>query len=133
MLTEHRIFHQCDSLVVKYNVLANHFYAIWARDQTPATIAAGYERILLYQRRERCQRLLDNHEAIHGYWADSADWLNQDWYPRARQADLKNHAVVYATDILARRSTEEALQGIAGGSVAGFVDLAMARQVMLRS
>ena len=83
MLTEHRIFHQCDSLVVKYNVLANHFYAIWARDQTPATIAAGYERILLYLRRERYQRLLDNHEAIHGYWADSADWLSQDWYLRA--------------------------------------------------
>jgi hypothetical protein len=46
---------------------------------------------------------------------------------------LKNHAAVYATDILARRSTEEALQGFAGGSVAGFMDLAMARQVMLRS
>ena len=97
------------------------------------TITAGYERILLYLRRERCQRLLDNHEAIHGYWADSADWLSQDWCPRARQAGLRNRAVMYATDILARRSTEEALQGIEGGSVAGFVDLAMARQVMLLS
>ena len=129
LLTEHRIFHQCDSLVVKYNVLANYLYAIRARDQTPAIIAAEYERILLYLRRERCQRLLDNHEAIHGYLAGSADWLSQDWYPRARQTGFKNHA----TDILARRSTEEALQSIAGGSVAGFVDLAMARQVMLRS
>ena len=116
-------------MVVEHKVLASYLYAIWARDQTPAIIAAEYERILLYLQRERCQRLLDNHEAIHGYWADSADWLSQDWYPRARQDGLRNHA----TDILARRSTEEALQGIAGGSVAGFVDLAMAHQAMLRS
>ena len=66
-LIEHRFFHQCDSLVVEYNVLANYLYAIRARDQTPAIIAAGYERILLHLRRERCQRLLNNHEAIHGY------------------------------------------------------------------
>lgn len=130
---EHRLFHQCDSLVVEYNVLANYLYAVWARDQTPTTIAAGHERILQYLQREHCPRLLDNHQAIHGYWAEPADWLSQDWYPRARQGGLTNHAVVYATDILACRSTEEALQGIAGGSVAGFVDLATARRVMLSS
>ena len=127
---EHRILYESNSLVVEYNVLANYFCAIWGRDQTPTTIVEGYERILYYLQREHCQKLLDNHEAICGYWADSADWLSQDWYPRARQAGLRNHAVVYATDILARRSTEEALQGITGGSVAGFEDFATAQQVL---
>ena len=128
---EHRIFHQCDSLVVEYDVLADYLCAIWARDQTPTTIVEGYERILFYLQQEHCQKLLDNHEAIHGYWADSADWLSQDWYPRAREAGLKNHAVVFATDVLARRSTEEALRGITSGSVAGFVDFATAQQELL--
>jgi hypothetical protein len=128
-----RILHESASLVVEYDVVANYIHAIWARNQTPATIGAGYERILEYLEREYCSRLLDNHEAIHGYWAELADWVSLDWYPRARQAGLENHAVVYSTDLLGRRSTEEALQGILGGAVAGFDDVATARRALLGS
>ena len=75
--------------------------------------------------------MLDNHAAIYGYWADLADWVSLDGYPRAQQAGLENYAVVYSTEFLARRSTEEALLGIMGGTVAGFDDVATARRALL--
>jgi hypothetical protein len=126
----HRILHKSDSLVLEYDVVADYIHAIWAREQTPATIATGYECILEHLEREYCHRLLDNHEAIHGYWADLSDWVSLDWYPRARRGGLENHAVVFSSDILGRRSTEEALRGIRGGAVAGFEDVATARRAL---
>lgn len=130
---KHRILHKSDTLVLEYDVVADYIHAIWAREQTSATIVAGYECILEYLEREYCHRLLDNHEAIHGYWANLSDWVGLDWYPRARRAGLENHAVVYSADFLARRSTEAALLGIRGGAVAGFDDVATARRALVGS
>ena len=128
---KHRILYESNFLVLEFDVIADYLHAIWARDQTPTTINEGYERILHHLNREFCHRLLDNHQAIHGYWADQADWVSQNWYPRARHAGLENHAVVYSTDILGRRSTEEALRGMTGGTVAGFEDVDTARRALL--
>jgi hypothetical protein len=130
---KHHLLHESASLVLEYDVVADYIDAIWARYQAPASIEAGYELILNYLERERCHRLLDNHAAIHGYWADRADWVSSDWYPRAQLAGLENYAVVYSADFLARRSTEEALLGITGGAVAGFDDVATARRALLGS
>ena len=77
--------------------------------------------------RQHCPRQLDNHEAIFGYWADLADWVSQDWYPRAQHAGLRNYAVVCSSNFLARHSTEGALLGSTGGIVAGFDDVATTR------
>ncbi|TGE17373.1 hypothetical protein [Hymenobacter elongatus] len=128
---KHRILHESATLVLEYDVVSDYIHAIWAREQTPATIEAGYELILACLGRQHCHRLLDNHAAIHGYWADMAAWFSLDWYPRARRAGLEYHAVVYSTDYLGRRSTEEALHGIVSGAVAGFEDLAVARRALL--
>ena len=130
---KHRILHESAALVLEYDVVEDYIHAIWARDQTPTSIAAGYECILEMLEREYCHRLLDNHEAIHGYWAELADWFSLDWYPRVQRAGLENHAVVYSTDLLGRRSTEEALSGILGGAVAGFDDVDTARRALLSS
>jgi hypothetical protein len=129
----HHILHESASLVLEYDVVVDYIHAIWARHQSSTTIEAGYELILDYLEREHCHRLLDNHEAIYGYWADRADWVSLDWYPRAQLAGLENYAVVYSTDFLARRSTEEVLLGITGGAVAGFDDVATARRALLGS
>ena len=128
---KHRLLHESASIVLEYDVVADYIYAVWARYQSPTTIETGYELILVYLEREHCHRLLDNHEAIHGYWADRADWVSQDWYPRAQLVGLENYAVVYSADLLARRSTEEVLLGITGGAVAGFDDVATARRALI--
>ncbi|MBC6606617.1 hypothetical protein H8B13_07290 [Hymenobacter sp. BT188] len=127
----HRILFVADHLVLEYDALANYLHAIWGREQTLETIQAGYEQILLTLQREHCHRLLDNHGAIHGIWTDSADWLSQNWYPRARRAGLEAHTVVFATEFFGRRSTEEVLRRIAGGVIVGFEDVEVARRALL--
>lgn len=62
-----------------------------------------------------------------------ANWISQDWYPRAQQAGLEAHAVVFAADYFGRRSTEKALHRIAGGTIAGFEDVDIARRALLNT
>jgi hypothetical protein len=128
---QHLILYKSDYLVLEYNALANYMHAMWAAEQTPATIREGYEQILHYLTSEHCHRLLDNHLAIQGIWADLADWVSQDWYPRAQRAGLESQAVVFATDYFGRRSTEAVLRQIAGGAIAGFDDVDTARRALL--
>ena len=128
---QHRVLLVSDHLVLEYDALANYLHAIWGREQTLATIQAGYEQIISALQREHCHRLLDNHRAIHGIWTDLADWVSQDWYPRAQRAGLEVHAIVFATDYFGRRSTEEALKRVAGGAIAGFEDVDTALRALL--
>ena len=94
---------------------------------------AGCERILEYLGRGHGHRRLDNHKAIHGYWANLADWVSLSRYPRAQRAGLKNQAVAYSMDSVSRRSTAEVLRGITGGTFADFDDAATARRALLSS
>ena len=95
---KHRIPHESASLLLEYDVPEGYIHAIWARDQTPTTTTAGCERILEYLGHRHCHRRLDNHKAIHGHWANLADWVTLSRYPRAQRAGLKNQAVVYSMD-----------------------------------
>ncbi|GAB3308179.1 hypothetical protein GCM10027348_39610 [Hymenobacter tenuis] len=127
----HRIVFSSDHLVLEYDVLANYLHAIWGREQTGSTIQAGYEQILLTLQHEFCHRLLDNHRAIEGIWIEAAEWVSQDWYPRAQRAGLQAHAIVYAAEFFGRRSTEEVVRRIAGGAVVGFEEVDVARRALL--
>jgi hypothetical protein len=127
----HLILYKADYLTLEYDALANYLHAIWGPEQTTATLREGYEQILHYLKSEYCHRLLDNHTAMHGIWADLADWVSLDWYPRAQHAGLDNHAVVFATEYFGRRSTEEIISRIAGGTIAGFDNVDAARRALL--
>jgi len=116
----HRLLLQTPTLSVEYDVIDDFIRATWAPDQTVDTIRSGHELLLGKLQRVHCHRLLDDHRHIHGLWADLADWVATDWYPRARAAGLTVHAVIYATDFYGRRSTELALQRVGGGLIAGF-------------
>ncbi|WP_303310067.1 hypothetical protein [Hymenobacter sp. BT730] len=127
----HRVLYQLDFLTLEYDVVEEYLHAVWRGEQTDETIREGYEQILQALGHERCARLLDNHYAIQGIWVSQADWLAHDWYPRAVEAGLRYHAVVYSQDFYSRRSTQEAIAKIPGGLVAAFHREESAKQALL--
>ena len=116
----HRLLSESATLTVEYDVVDDYLRAIWGPKQTGDSIRNGYELLLGKMQRLHCHRLLDDHRNICGLWADLADWVATDWYPRAQGAGLRVHTVIYASDFYGRRSTELALQRVGGGLIAGF-------------
>jgi len=66
-------------------------------------------------------------------WEELADWMATNWYPRAHQAGLLRHAVVFAADFFGHRATELVLARVHYGEMAGFDSEAAARQMLLAS
>lgn len=127
----HQLLAELGFLTLEYDVVAEYIHAIWQGEQTDDTIRQGYEQILHYLHSERCARLLDDHLAIHGLWVSQAGWFAHDWYPRAVEAGLQYHAVVYSQDYFSQRSTQKAIEEVPGGLVAGFSDVGTARNALL--
>ena len=50
---------------------------------------AGCERILEYLGRGHWHQRPSSHKAIHGHWANLADWVTLSQYPRTQRAGLK--------------------------------------------
>lgn len=116
----HQLMYSAANLAIEYDLVDDFMRARWAREQTVETIQAGYAQILVELKAVYCHRLLDDQRLINGLWAELADWVALDWYPRAQQAGLSSHAVIYATEFFERRSIELALARVAGGLIAGF-------------
>jgi hypothetical protein len=127
----HRILSELGYLTLEYDAVEEYIHAIWQGEQTDETIREGYEQILYYLHLERCARLLDNHLAIHGLWVSQAHWFAHDWYPRAVEAGLQYHTIVYSQDYFSQRSTQQAIDEVPGGLVAGFTDVEVARKALL--
>jgi hypothetical protein len=54
-----------------------------------------------------------------------------DWYPRAHQAGLRRHAVIFAENYFGHRATELALAQVADCQLVGFASEADARRMLL--
>jgi hypothetical protein len=128
----HRLLYQSPALVLDYDLIDNFLHARWTPAQTLATTQAGYEQILLELPPLHCHRLLDDRRAAHLMWDELATWMATDWYPRAHQAGLLRHAVVFAEDFFGHLATKLVLARVDGdGQLAGFSSEAAARQMLL--
>lgn len=127
----HRILFESPSLVLEYDMLDDYIHAQWTENQTSGSMREGYEHILEALQQHFCHRLLDNHLLIRENWAELVEWFATDWYPRAQQAGLQAHTVVFSMDFFGRRSTELALQMVPGGLIAGFESQEAARNALL--
>ena len=116
-----RILSQTPALTILYDPVYECLLARWSAVQTLDSLRAGYTLLLEKMQRYACSRLLDDHRELHLLWADLADWFDTNWTPRARQAGLTSHAVVFARYIFARSSTELVLRRVRAGNLsAGF-------------
>jgi len=116
-----RLLSHTPTLTIQYDPVNECLLARWSSEQTLGSLRAGYTLLLEKMQRHACSRLLDDHRQLHLLWADLADWFGTTWAPRARQAGLTAHAVVYARYFFARSSTELALRRVRGsGLTAGF-------------
>ena len=127
----HHQLHQSASLILDYDLVDNVLNARWTSAQTLATTRAGYELILTELPVLHCQRLLDDRRESHLMWDELADWMATDWYPRAHQAGLHHHAVVFAKDFFGHRATEVVLARIDDGQLVGYDSEATARRALL--
>ena len=99
----------------------------------PPTTRAGYEQMLVELQQVHCHRLLDDRLQAHLMWDELAHWLANNWYPRARQAGLTAHAVVFAADFYGHRATEVVMAEVGGGLMRGFSSEEDARRALLES
>jgi len=127
----HRLLYQSDALTLDYDVVDDYLHATWAREQDAATTRAGYEHMLVQLQAVHCHRLLDDRQQAHLMWDELADWLATDWYPRAHQAGLTAHCVVFSADFYGHRATEVVIAEVGGGQMLGFDSEAAARRALL--
>jgi hypothetical protein len=127
----HHLIHQSAALVLDYNLVDNVLHARWGPEQTLATTQAGYEQIILEIQPLHCHRLLDDRQESHLMWEELADWMATDWYPRACQAGLTAHAVVFATDFFGQLATEKVLTRLGKSSMTGYTSAEAARRALL--
>jgi hypothetical protein len=127
----HWFLFESSALVLDYDLVDNILHARWGPAQTLVTTQAGYERILRALPPMHCHRLLDDRSESHLMWEELATWMATDWYPRAHQAGLLRHAVVFAVDFFGHRATEEVLARVHDGELVGFNSEAAARHMLL--
>ncbi len=127
----HHLIHQSAALVLDYDVVDNILHARWGPEQTLATTQAGYEQIILEIQPLHCHRLLDDRQESHLMWEELAEWMATDWYPRACQAGLTTHAVVFATDFFGQLATEKVLARLGKSSMTGYTSAEDARRALL--
>ena len=109
-----------DSLTLEYNAVEDYLEATWHGAFTSEVIKQGYEQILFFLQKERCHKLLDNHQDVQGLWVELTDWLAYDWHQRAETAGLQFHAAVYSRDYFSRLSTDRAIGLVRHGIAKGF-------------
>ena len=130
----HWILSESSALVLDYDLVDNILHARWGSEQTLATTQAGYEQILRELPPLHWHWLLDDRRASHLMWEELATWMATDWYPRAHQAGLLRHAVVFAADFFGHLATELVLARVDGdGQLVGFDSEAAAHHMLLAS
>ena len=129
----HHLLQQSASLILDYDLVDNVLEARWTAEQTLDTTRAGYEQILAELPALHCHRLLDDRRESHLMWDELANWMATDWYPRAHQAGLRHHAVVFANDFFGHRATEVVLARMDDGQLVGYDSETAARQALLAS
>ena len=127
----HRLIHQSTALTLDYDVVENYLHAVWAPEQDLSTTRTGYEQILTQLPTVHCHRLLDDRRQAHLMWEELAQWLATDWYPRAFQAGLTMHCVVFSSDFYGHRATEVVMAAVGGGVMRGFSSEEAARRALL--
>jgi len=127
----HWLLSESPALVLEYDLVDNFLHARWGPAQTPATTQAGYEQILRELPPLRCHLLLDDRRESRLMWEELADWMATDWYPRAQQAGLRRHAVVFAGNFFGHLATELVLARVHDGQLVGFDSEAAARHMLL--
>lgn len=127
----HRLLHQSAELVLDYDLVDDFLPARWGPVQTLATTQAGYEQILVDIQPVHCHRLLDDRRESHLMWDKLADWMATDWYPRACQAGLTRHAVVFAANFFGHLATEKVLVRLGQRSMTGYDAEPAARRALL--
>ncbi|AMM50119.1 hypothetical protein TH61_01525 [Rufibacter sp. DG15C] len=112
-----------DFLNLEYNAVDDILISTWKGNLSNAEIKQGYESISLHLKKNFCHKLLDNHKDVRGLWAELADWVALDWYPRAKAAGLEYHACIYSTNTFSHLSTEKAIEMMQQTGIAqGFED-----------
>jgi hypothetical protein len=127
----HRFLFESPTLSLDYDLVDDILHARWGPTQTLATTQAGYEQILLALPPMHCHRLLDDRRHSRLMWEELAGWMAADWYPRAHQAGLLRHAMVFATNFFGHRATELVLARVHDGELVGFDLEAAARHMLL--
>ena len=127
----HRLLYQSAALVLDYDLVDDFLHARWGPVQTLATIQAGYEQILLEIQPVHCHRLLDDRRESHLMWDELADWMATDWYPRACQAGLTAHVVVFAADFFGHLATNKVLARLGQSAMLGYDSEQTARRALL--
>ncbi|MGV3641627.1 MAG: hypothetical protein ACO1NZ_13965 [Adhaeribacter sp.] len=94
-------------LTIQYDVLDDYMSAIWTGEQTGQSIMEGCELILRHLEKQHCHKVLNDNTQVKGMWADTADWVANNWLPRMQQAGCQYFAHVYSPDLYSRLSADK--------------------------
>ena len=97
-------------ITIHYNAIDDILFADWTGEQTRETIMDGCEKMLLYLKQFRCQKILNDNTNVTSIWSHAAEWVETDWFPRLSAAGCAFLAWIYSPNIYSKLSADEALR-----------------------
>jgi hypothetical protein len=109
-LLNHHTLYESDTVCIYYDFVDDWLYVDWIGEQTLETIKTGCEKLLSFLVLEHSHKLLNDNTRVKNIWSDAAEWIADDFTPRAAAAGLEYCAWVYSPDQFSRLSTDEVLE-----------------------
>lgn len=91
-------------------------HANWKGYQSMNTGTRGCECILELMARHKAYRVLNDNTNVRGLWMEVAEWAAKDWFPRMKQAGMRQFAWIYSPTKFSQLSTDVALALIDTGA-----------------
>lgn len=124
----HRVLFRNEFYTIEYNTIDNWVKIIWANIQSEDKIHEGYEKALQHLHGQNAAKLLDDQSNARNLLNEVAEWLINNWYPRAMAGGLKFHALVYTWNNYNHLAAEKLKNTLRGGIIQGFEDITVAKK-----
>ncbi len=115
-------------ITITYDALNHTVCNNWVGYQTFESIVAGANACAESLQRHNCPNLLNDNRQVIGPWNHAVEWIATDWTPRVIANGLRCFAHVVNPDSLAKMSSEEMQQTVAGFQMQIFGDIEEAKQ-----
>lgn len=121
-------------LTIAYDAENHWVHNNWLGYQTLETVMQGANVCIDILEKYKCPYLLNDNRLVAGPWHQAAEWIAQDWTPRAIATGLIYFAHVVSPEYLARLSAENLNNKISGSfNMQIFVDYEDAKNWLLQA
>ncbi|MES2765896.1 MAG: hypothetical protein V4642_08515 [Bacteroidota bacterium] len=91
---------------IEYDEDNKWLYVNWKGFQLVQSVKDGCEKMLEFVKEYKCEKVLNDNTLVKGIWAGAAEWGATNWFPRMKNAGVKQFAWIYSPSFFSKMSTD---------------------------